>query len=425
MPISASVVARGPDQREPPAAVPVDAYSTSLSGLQLPPEQSSLGVWEFALLFEQRSAFDDLVAALGRVLPAFGPVGGRMSEDLQAFVCNNGGVPVSHAIEDGPAPSFKEPLPSSLFDSVKDIRPIVSDEMADTAAILRIRVTDFSDGQVIAISFNHILANARGLFMLLKAWSDAYRSEAAELPVISHNRTEPVPPPPDDLDLPSAWRALRAPAPATRPVVYQGSLSLAVWAHTSEKLNELKARYSSPDGPALSSNDALVAELVDVGKFAGETLQVMLVKDFQDELGAPDLFGQLQKPLVVEIPNSGAAAAATLRGVLPAAKSKDFAAWAWHEELKHVGELFVNSWRGVFDIDRVSFVGPAHEMAWSSHVLVDIVGKCFFASGIRFWVTVFPLPDGGAQVAAVLPSDVGQALQESGLATVTPLCETP
>lgn len=402
--------------------VRVDDYSASLSGL---PDNQSAALWEFALFFKERSAFEDLVAALGRVLPAFGPVAGRMSEDLQAFVCNNEGVPMSHVVENGPAPSFKAPLPSSLFDSLQDIRPTVGDAKADDTAILRIRVTDFSDGQVIAVSFNHILTNARGLFMLLKAWSNAYRGESADPTAISHNRREFVPTPPGELDAISAWRALFAPAPTSRPAVYCGPLSLAVWAHTAEELAELKAHYSLPDGPTLSTNDALVAELIDVGKLAGESLQMMLVKDFHEELGAADLFGQLQHPLMVELPNSGAAAAATLRAVLPATKSRDFAAWAWHQELQSPGHIWVTSWRGVFDIDSVSFAGPAQDISWSSHVLVELVGRMFFTFGVHRWVTVFPLPGGGAQVVLVAPSDVGQALQESGRATVNQLCSTP
>lgn len=127
---------------------------------------------------------------------------------------------------------------------------------------------------------------------------------------------------------------------------------------------------------------------------------------------------------MVEVPNSGTAAAAALRGVLPATKSKDFAAWAWHQQLQSAGDMWITSWRGVFDIDRVNFAGPTLELTWSTHTFADIVGV-FFTFGIHLWVTVFPLPSGGAQVAVVAPSDVGQAWQESGLATVTHLCSTP
>eukprot|EP00931_Biecheleriopsis_adriatica_P037522 TRINITY_DN21513_c0_g1_i1.p1 TRINITY_DN21513_c0_g1~~TRINITY_DN21513_c0_g1_i1.p1 ORF type:complete len:184 (-),score=30.65 TRINITY_DN21513_c0_g1_i1:207-758(-) len=142
---------------------------------------------EFALFFRDASDRERLVSSLEVVLDSFPNLAGRVVRkgDEVCIECSNAGVPVTFEAKDSPAPPQEMPYPDSLFDLAKAVPPPA--DMSVGEAPLRIRVTTFVDGQVIAFSFNHVLGDAASLNLFLVSWSDAYRGTEAPITVI-HDR---------------------------------------------------------------------------------------------------------------------------------------------------------------------------------------------------------------------------------------------
>ena len=153
----------------------------------------------FALLYppEDRPSVTQLREALADVLTSHRHLAGRlvrMPGGVLAVACNGAGVPLTHLECPGTAaPSLEEPIADEHFDLVEDHMP--GPESGDTGGpLIRLKVTDFADGQLIAICLNHLLCDARGMGEFMAAWSASFRGCLATHPRPSLGRAAVYPP---------------------------------------------------------------------------------------------------------------------------------------------------------------------------------------------------------------------------------------
>eukprot|EP00854_Cymbomonas_tetramitiformis_P015851 gene15851-18800_t len=219
---------------------------------------------DVAFLFSKSAPYTQLRAALVKTLPNFGPVAGRMVKrgDKTIVLCNNAGVPFTYQSANGFAPTLDAPLASHLFDFVSDWVP-TGDTPAD--APTRIKVTDFADGQIIALSISHGIADAYSINQFMSSWAAAYNCK--ELPNISHDRS-PLPPQPAGFGatplvssegIPEGWGLLFR-GPFSMPGLAPYPASITTYRRTAEACQDLKRKYATED-INLSTNDVLCGEL--------------------------------------------------------------------------------------------------------------------------------------------------------------------
>ena len=224
----------------------VRASDDSVSGEVVPlaKHEQMLGMYfnvTFALLYPgaKKATHAALANALAKTLVPFKALAGRfvLPKEGLAIDCNNAGVPLTHDVKSGPAPSLAVPIAADLFDMV--VGSVPADDGSAGDAPMRVKVTDFDDAQVIAISANHGLCDASGLGAFMAAWASAYTGGTGEggsaVPSVSNDRVGTVQPgqgdgselrtTPETLPADHPWRLLR-PMPDQCPVLERASRRL-------------------------------------------------------------------------------------------------------------------------------------------------------------------------------------------------------
>ena len=132
------------------------------------------------------------------------------------------------------------------------------EELAD--APLRIQVTDFPDGQILALSYAHTICDGCSIIMLLQAWCAAF----AGVPVTDNltfdrGMLQPRGSPPHAW--PEEWRryhTLRGGSPSWETYIP----AMIIYCRSAEACRALKGRYWA-EGRVVSTNDALTGELAE------------------------------------------------------------------------------------------------------------------------------------------------------------------
>jgi hypothetical protein len=347
----------------------------------------------FALRFPNVWATgQDLSTAFAKILPSFEPLAGRLATQQDGklvFLCNNAGVPLTMDKRAGNAPSFANPIPEDLFDMVQNAMP-ASDEAGVTGdAPLRIKVTDFDDGQVIALCVNHGLCDAGGMGLWMSAWAEAFRGGDGKRSV-SHDRVgQQVPspvfgsPPLSKTDgVPAEWQALRltkgatcpnlTPAPLESPmfasVKWSAEQCASLKAASIDRLKADKSAQAFKGVTFVSTNDAITAALATAisptfegdpefeaksKSKAGEnaaTMPVSMIADIREAVGAGSpspVFGNMFTAVEMLVhPTSHAAAALHARKALSVAMDGEFFRWSIGQghNMGFAARLAMNSW---------------------------------------------------------------------------------
>lgn len=390
----------------------------------------------FAFLFRGAKAGPaDLADAFAKVLDSFQVLAGRLvlSDDgTLAIACNNQGVPLLHEEQAGPAPSFGSPIGAEHFDIVRDSVP-TADGAAD--APMRVKVTDFDDGQVLAISINHGLCDARGLGAFMVAWAEAYRSGSLSKRAVSNDRVGSFPPapamgapplsPPEEVPPEHPWRSLRhlpeqAPSVKRAPMASPVLLSHVKTAAQCAALKEQCKAAAGGGGAAqrLSTNDAVCAELVAALGMEGEQVPISMLLDFRPLVGAETCLGNMWTSLEFLVTNS-LSAAADIRAAMPVAQSAEFVRWQVGQgaNASWPAVLLMNSWAKAFDLSSLGFASEAADMMAGAPFLQQRAAM-MAPVGISYCIAL-PQSDGGLKVVGVVPDAAAQRLHAAGSGRVT------
>ena len=211
--------------------VPLDMLSSFLKSYTV----------SFAIRYTSKSAQDKLISTLEKILIPFKVLAGRLIRTEAGLVvcCNNTGVPLSFETHTGNAPNFMIPVPASLFDLATNCNPQGD---APGEAPLKIRVTDFDDCQIIAVSICHSICDAVGFDSFLSAWAEAYRG-GLWCHDVSHERIATPPVPSKTDSVPKEWRKLKH-LPEDFPSMPEGPLESPVFIsvrRSPENIAKLKA----------------------------------------------------------------------------------------------------------------------------------------------------------------------------------------
>ncbi|EOD04956.1 hypothetical protein EMIHUDRAFT_220389 [Emiliania huxleyi CCMP1516] len=380
-----------------PAEVVLDASAAGFNATSV----------EFALLFSELASVRDLCDSLAGVLHQYGTVGGRMVKRGTSTVvlCNNAGVPLTHESRQGPPPSLAHPVDEEYFDLVRDWVP-TAEVAAD--APTRIKVTDFDQGQLIAISVSHGIVDARSLGVFLRAWSAAYRGDTTDEPVSFDASVLPAAPagfgaaPVVASDgIPDAWRAHHRPFKMPHGTAFAPAVTTYHRSRTA--LAALAARFDPEGGSPLSANDALCGEVAEA---VGAT-SVALMVDYRQAVGAGDLFGVAisTQDVVAEAP-SGVPAA--LRRAVPLWRARDFVDWKIGQGSGGCAEVFFNSWVRAFALPETRFAAPVQTIMLGRSMCAARM-RAFAPMGVPY-VLMLPHND-GVTVVVMGPEDVGGRIE--------------
>jgi hypothetical protein len=460
----------------------------SLRKVELDSTSNILGRYfqvSFALLFPGSSASpEQLSAAFGKMLPSVEVLAGRLvlagapgpggtpGGEKLAILCNNAGVPLTVGGLPGAAPSFARPIPAGLFDLEKNYVPAgVEDEEngAMGGALLRIKVTNFDNAQVMAVSMCHGLCDAAGIGLFMSAWADAFRGGPGTV-TVSHDRIAAAVPAPaygspalisaTEGDVPAEWLARRH-TEANCPRMPPGPLSSLTYAcaqWSSERCAALKARsLELCSGVSfVSSNDAVCAAVAaalsstyeadaDQAGFKGALVPLSMVTDIRAAVGAnsPPCFGNLFSSLEILVqpspvrkhsraqltkarstdkraPHSRGrcpqAGAGDVRQALATGMDGGFIRWnaAQGINTEFGAKLMMNSWTKALRLEDLTFAGPAGAAMLGAPMMAERASM-MAPQGINYCIV---LPGdatcGGVKVVAVMAEAVTMALQESG-----------
>jgi len=381
---------------------------------------------EFGVFFDDAAEEGRLVTSLERTLKNFGLLAGRlvMRDGEVVIECSNAGLPLTFDTKDSAAPSRDVPYNLSFFDLARGAAPSADRSQVAGEALLRIRVTTFTDGQLLAVSFNHAIGDAASLNLFLIAWGEAYRGTHADVEV-SHDRLgffpeTPAAPgdPPLAGETPSEqdWLLFHQTTPPAAMVTADEPplWSVVSFFRTFDELAALKAKYSSAsDGAALSSVDVLTAEIVRMCQFEADSLRLMFAKTFRCEFGSPNFFGNALASMALEIPNS-MEAPGVLRKAVACCKSKAFIEWklrqSWCGFELNGAHLFVNSWFRSVQPERIVFACPAESTGFALKTYEDEVGERARTSPMAH---ILPYRD-GLRVNLFVRRSVAFALRDAG-----------
>lgn len=339
--------------------------------------------------------------------------------------CSNVGVPLTFDTKDSGAPPRGVPYDISLFDLARGAPPPADDPAGEGEAPLRIRVTTYVDGQLLGMSFNHVLGDAASFNLFLIAWGEVYRGASAS-EGICHDRvafwpeTPAGPAEPPLAGDPSAereeWHLLHQTA---QPVAVTTADTPPLWSvvsyfRTFEEVAALKAEHSgTSDGAMLSSIDVLTAEVIHMCRFEGDNLRLHIVKQFREELGCPTFFGNAMTFLGVDVPNSKAASV-VIRKAVSSCRSKAFVQWKQRQtwcgfELTDT-HLMVNSWFRSVRPELIVFAGAAESVGFAKKTYDDEVGERARKSPM---VHILPHRD-GFRIYLFVRRSVAHALRDAG-----------
>ena len=371
----------------------------------------------FALLFRGTKASPSaLAAAFAKVLNSYQVLSGRLTlqDGALSIVCNNEGVPLTHDVQAGAAPPFDAPIPAALFDMAVDSVP-TGEDTGD--APMRVKVTDFDDAQVMAISLNHGLCDANGIGAFMAAWAEAFSGGEGRRSV-NNDRVGMAPPspalgsppltPPEDVPADHPWRKVRhlpeqCPSlervPLASPVLFSATKS-------AEECASLKARCveaAAGEVSFVSTNDALCAELAASLGLDGEHVPFGLLVDFRSAIGAEAVFGNMWTTVEVLARNS-LAGAADVRQSLPVAQSPEFIRWNAGQgaNMAWPGKLLLNTWTKAFKLADLAFACAPSDVMLGAPMLEQRMAM-MAPAGVCY-VIMLPQSDGGVKILGVMPA---------------------
>jgi len=406
--------------------VTLDAMSTGLTGVAV----------SFALRYSIKSEVTKLTNAFSKVLVSFKALAGRLVKTKAGLVirCNNAGVPISHDARAGASPPFDQPIPADVFDQAVGCVPAEVESPGEP--LLRIRITDFDDAQVIAMSLNHGVCDAAGIGTFLGAWAEAFQGGSG-LRDVSNDRScyPPTPvygsPPLSSSDgIPEGWTNLRhtpentpemaARGPLLEPTYVSASRPAQSIAKLKKQCKEMWSDVEDKGEVILSTNDVICAELISSFGFEGDVFPLSIIMEFRGLLGAPTVLGNMWMGLEFLVKNS-LAAAGDIRKTLPNAASADFVRWNLGQghNISFPGRLFLNSWVKALKLEEFSFAGPAEDVMLG---LPMMEARAAMAQmGIGYCITL-PQLDGGVKVVGILSKAAALKLAatESGASFITP-----
>jgi len=294
------------------------------------------------------------------------------------------GVPFTHEVWDSASPSFDVPLESHLFDSIRDWTPQDEGTLGD--ALLRIKVCDFTDGQVVALSATHGLTDARSLGMILEAWAAAFRGE--DLPLVTYDRSgspstpsSGQPPLYSADDVPDEWQALHqlrdctAPSEPYEPCIGTCRLSAKACADLKQKYNARSTTLM------LSTNDVLCGE---IARAVGKN-KVGIAVNLRETLFRADFFGNafasvgIFPEVVDDVPGA-------LRDAMPVVRDPRFLRWKIGQG-HGAADVIVNSWVRAFDFAQVHFKSSLQDICLSKAMLVTR-GALFGPRGLHYAIVL-------------------------------------
>lgn len=321
---------------------------------------------EFGLLLAGRLSMEQFVQGLERTLAVFPHAAGRLCrrDGKVVLVGNNAGVLASHCVKDELAPSFALPLPDDLFDVVCDYAPAEGEPAEGT--LLKLRLTDFTDRQALCVSFSHGIMDAASAGMFLATIAANCRGESLDVNVHFDRSSLPSTPGPGEPPLaerdaaPKAWQAMHT--PFEMPEMHE-PVPMAVISHplSQEECAALKSRMAAAaDGAAISTNDALLTELLLSFGYKEERVTWHLVMNVRGVLGLEGLWGNAVMTQAFSLPNSEAAAG-ELRQQLSTI-DKDYVTWKFGQSTAARArlsnfELRFNSFVKALDVNKLKF-GP-------------------------------------------------------------------
>lgn len=380
---------------------------------------------EFALLFTTKAAVADLASALSKILSSFEVLSGRLITSTtrdgaycRAIRCDNSGIPLTHQVLKGPAPDFSSLLPADLFDLV-DARALLDNP---ETPLMCIKVSDFDEAQVLAVSLSHSVCDANGIGKMLTAWSLAFHGELSEAK-IDNDRLAAVPkaplfgqPPLESVhrdQVPDNWRLVRhlpeaCPTMSSDPMVSPVHVS---WRSSLADCKALKAKHAQDD-IQLSTNDCLSAELVHAlgTTYDVPVFPVNMIMDGRGALGSPSLFGNLWFSVEIGVPTGEMKGAVAIRQTLPIARSREFIEWNMGQghNMSWSSKLSINSWVRAFRLCDIKFGGEAVDVMLGEPMM-SFRAATMTTRGGSYCITL-PQAD-GIKVVAILPGAAASALQ--------------
>ncbi|CAJ1440831.1 unnamed protein product [Effrenium voratum] len=361
--------------------------------LSLVEQRDADATLDIAFSWEQRVDAAELRASLEKALSHFPCCAGRfvkrvvfvepaagvtLKQPRLCILCNNAGISFNHCPYDGKRPSVLGPL-TGLFDRAVGTanKADGSDAPLLRAGWLRMRETDVKlldcqDGQILAISFSHGLADLEGMGLFLQAWSRFHRGEdpgpaSHDARVVLEGALNNGFPKLDPAFTYLHRRELATRAATARAAAAAAAERLGVttfllnWQElhslTEDFSRNLRGRRLIFDSETLSNAEVAFAVVVES---LGRAVSASVWLDYRATFGYDRLFGHVRGTVDVDLPADHKHAAAVIRKKLQIARENpDF--WCWKAQqmkscpVEPSAEIILSSWLEAADLKKVSF----------------------------------------------------------------------
>ncbi|CAE7229350.1 Efr, partial [Symbiodinium necroappetens] len=306
--------------------------------------------------------------------------GVKVKQPRLCILCNNAGVSFSHSRYDGKRPSVLGPI-TGLFD-----RAVGTLAKADAKGgpLLRVKLLECEDGQILALSFSQGLADVEGIGFFLQAWCHTHRGEepgpaSLDARVVLEGAVNNGFP-----KLDSAFTYLHRRELATRAATAKAAAAAAAerlgvttflldWDElrtlADDFSQKLRGRRLIYDSETLSHAEVAFALVVEA---LGKAVSASVWLDYRVTFGFDRLFGHVRGIADVDLPADHIQAAAVIRKKLQIAKdSPDF--WCWKAQqsktcpVEPSAEIIFSSWLEAANRRQVGWVG-GHMLLWQSTV---------------------------------------------------------
>lgn len=394
---------------------------------------------DFALIFRRRAEPELLIEALEQALGLFPPCAGRFVEQelstsqlrtsitrSQAnvmqkhvcIVCNNAGVSVDSLDYNCKAPSCLGPLSDVYFPFANEAEP----SFHLGGPLLHIKLSNFTNGQIIALTFARGLTDAKGMSMFLRTWSFLHRGEDPGRPPALDRREI------DDLfrcvksDKVKLEFALlnRHRSAVPRPSPEKSVVSFIcspeeVKTMIADVQDERRNRHVTLDraGKELDPFDVACASLF---QYFQDQVPVQTWVDYRTEFGVPLHFGNAQGQIMFDVPPSYEDAAETIRKRIFTSQCKEF--WHWQRMQATRGDAFGVTLLNllpqltlediIFTVDDIPCVGLPRVL-WLEEM------------NTPGYIAVLPHLDGGMHVEALVPREAAEQFARKRNCSVFPI----
>jgi len=349
-------------------------------------------------------------------------------EARRCILCNNAGAGYCYVKLDGKMPPmvpFEEmvgALPDAFFDRAVCVRPMTDGSLG--GPLLRTRIMDFDDGQLVTFSFTRGLADIGGMGLFLQVWSRLCRGEDPG-PAPTHRRTileaalrgEPGYRVETGYALlhrrgepPEEPRAPARPGPPT--------MTLACFVLSAEELRVTGEELSQScrkkrliyDSESLTDAE-LAFSLVSSSIFGSDQVPASLSLDLRSTFMVDRHFGSVRGVVDIDLPQDRVQAAGVLHRHPTPALQRDF--WNWKRIQPVEGpsaRLELSSWlEALGTLDELSFggglvTGVTTGGAYWQQYLDGRGADC------PAYTVLLPHPSGALQVQALLPRAVADRI---------------